>query len=88
MLSCRKMKTCCTMGEKERGSEKEIVLSGILPISVQRFYTNKRQGDSLHQKWTKNRQFSFYATHSMIEQLLNFLSLRCYLRCVVSNLIF
>ena len=32
MLSCRKMKTCCTMGEKERGSEKEIVLSGILPI--------------------------------------------------------
>ena len=43
MLSCRKMKTCCTMGEKERGSEKEIVLSGILPISVQRFYTNKRQ---------------------------------------------
>ena len=43
MLSCRKMKTCCTMEEKERGSEKEIVLSGILPISVQRFFTNKRQ---------------------------------------------
>ena len=70
MLSCRKMKTCCTMGEKERGSEKEIVLSGILPISVQRFYTNKRQYVwEIHQKWKKNRQFSFYATLSMIEQL-------------------